>query len=91
VHALVGASRNRFSYLLTPTSTAAATTSVSQNSTDFAMALGGGLDVRAHKRVSIRLFQIDYNPVFAPTRPQFGTNTNFRFDNIRFSTGIVFR
>ena len=90
VHALVGASNNRFSYLLTPTSTPASISRVSQTSTDFAMALGGGLDVRVHKRVAIRLFQIDYNPVFAPTRPEFGTNTNFRFDNIRFSSGIVF-
>jgi opacity protein-like surface antigen len=90
VHALVGVSVNRFSYLLTPNSTTAATSSVSQSAPDFAMALGGGLDVRVHKRVSIRLFQIDYNPVFASNRPQFGTNTNVRFDNIRFSSGIVF-
>jgi opacity protein-like surface antigen len=90
VHALAGASNNRFSYVFTPNSTPAATTRVSQKSTDFAMALGGGLDVRVHKRISLRLFQIDYNPVFARTRPQFGTNTNFRFDNLRFSSGIVF-
>lgn len=90
LHALVGASHNRFAYVFTAASTTTGPASVSQNSTDFAMALGGGLDVRVHKRIAIRLFQIDYNPVFANTRPEFGTNTNFRFDNIRFSTGIVF-
>ena len=88
VHALVGASNNRFNYDFTPTTGGLA--HVSQSSTDFAMAFGGGLDVRVHKRISIRLFQIDYNPVFVGSRPEFGTNTNFRFDNIRFSSGIVF-
>jgi opacity protein-like surface antigen len=87
VHALAGLSNNRFSYLLTSGTTL---TKVSQVTTDFAMALGGGLDVRVHKRVSIRLFQIDYNPVFAGAEPSLGMNTNVRFDNFRFSTGIVF-
>ena len=88
VHALAGASNNRFNYDFTPTTGGLA--HVSQSSTDFAMALGGGLDVRVHKRIKIRLFQIDYNPVFAPNRPEFGPNTGVRFDNVRFSTGIVF-
>ena len=88
VHALVGASNNRFNYDFTPTTGGLA--HVSQSSTDFAMALGGGLDVRVHKRVKIRLFQIDYNPVFAGSRPEFGPDTGVRFDDIRFSTGIVF-
>src|SRR4029453_11345447 len=34
-----------------------------RNDTSFAMALGGGLDIRASKRVSFR-GQLDYNPVF---------------------------
>ena len=88
VHALVGASNNRFNYDFTPTTGGLA--HVSQSSTDFAMALGGGLDVRVHKRVKIRLFQIDYNPVFSPANPQLGANTSVRFDNVRFSSGIVF-
>ena len=36
---------------------------VRRNDTSFAMALGGGLDIRASKRVSFR-GQLDYNPVF---------------------------
>jgi len=88
VHALVGASNNRFNYDFTPTTGGLA--HVSQSSTDFAMALGGGLDVRVYKRISVRLFQIDYNPVFSPANPQLGANTSVRFDNVRFSSGIVF-
>jgi len=49
--------------------------------TAFSMAFGGGLDVRAGKRVSFRLFQIDYNPLRKD-----GETAN----NVRFSFGIVF-
>jgi opacity protein-like surface antigen len=37
--------------------------------TSFAMKLGGGLDIRAGKRIDIRVFEFDYNPVFAKDRP----------------------
>jgi len=33
-----------------------------------AMKLGGGLDVRAGKRIDIRIVEFDYNPVFARDR-----------------------
>jgi hypothetical protein len=36
--------------------------------TSFAMKLGGGLDIRAGKRIDIRVIEIDYNPVFAGDR-----------------------
>jgi opacity protein-like surface antigen len=36
--------------------------------TSFAMKLGGGLDIRAGKRIDIRVFEFDYNPVFAKDR-----------------------
>jgi opacity protein-like surface antigen len=36
--------------------------------TSFAMKLGGGVDVRAGKKVDIRIFEFDYNPVFAKGR-----------------------
>ena len=79
VHALAGASNNRFNYDFTPTTGGLA--HVSQSSTDFAMALGGGLDVRVHKRVKIRLFQIDYNPSWLFDQTQ---------HNFRIGVGIVF-
>lgn len=36
----------------------------SASSTDFALAIGGGLDVRVNKRFDLRVFQADYNPIF---------------------------
>jgi opacity protein-like surface antigen len=50
----------------------------------FAMALGGGLDIRAGKRVSFR-GSLDYNPVF--TRD----SGRDRRDLVRISAGFLFR
>jgi hypothetical protein len=47
----------------------------------FAMAFGGGIDVRASRRISFRLVQVDYNPLRKD-----GQTAN----NVRFSFGIVF-
>src|SRR5580765_230255 len=52
------------------------------DATSFAMALGGGLDVRINKRIAVRVIQADYTPTF------FGSG---RQDNFRISAGIVFR
>jgi len=49
--------------------------------TGFAGAFGGGIDIRASDRISIRAIQIDYNP----TRLFDSTQHNFRF-----GVGIVF-
>jgi opacity protein-like surface antigen len=49
----------------------------------FAMALGGGLDIRASKRVSFRAM-MDYNPVFVNDSVA-GTR-----DFVRFSLGVLF-
>jgi opacity protein-like surface antigen len=49
----------------------------------FAMALGGGLDIRASKRVSFRAL-MDYNPVFVRD------STSGTRDFVRLSVGIVF-
>jgi hypothetical protein len=51
------------------------------NETGFAGAFGGGIDIRANDRISIRAIQIDYNP----TRLFDSTQHNFRF-----GVGIVF-
>jgi len=55
---------------------------ISQPKTDFAMALGGGFDLKIHKNIAIRLIQADY--IYTPY-------LNQRQDNIRLSTGIVLR
>jgi opacity protein-like surface antigen len=49
------------------------------NETAFAMALGGGLDIRASKHVDIRAAQVDYLPVFFSHK---------REDGLRFTAGV---
>ena len=41
---------------------------IEDRETSFAMKLGGGLDIRAGKRLDIRVIEVDYNPVFAGDR-----------------------
>jgi len=56
--------------------------SFSTSETDFAFALGGGLDVRASKHFAIRVAQFDYEFV----------NTSGQHQNdFRYSGGVVFR
>lgn len=49
----------------------------------FAMAMGGGLDIRASNKVSFR-GQIDYNPIFI------GTDNRGTRDLVRISLGVLF-
>ena len=55
---------------------------ISKPSTRFTMGLGGELDIRLSDKVAFRVIQADY----MPTRFM-----NVRQDNIRISTGFVFR
>jgi len=52
------------------------------DATSFAMAFGGGLDIRLNRRIDLRLIQADYTPTF------FGSG---RQNNFRLSVGIVFK
>lgn len=54
-----------------------------QNS--FSMALGGGLDVKLHKHVAVRVVQAEW--LFT----KFANGVNSRQNNLRLSGGIVFR
>jgi opacity protein-like surface antigen len=72
LHGLVGANR-----------VSASTAGLNASDTAFAMALGGGLDVKAARRVSARLVQVDY--LFT----KHGTATHQ--NNIRVSAGVVFQ
>jgi opacity protein-like surface antigen len=65
---------------------AASTTS----STDFALALGGGLDVSVSESFDLRVLQGDYNPVFLRRGNELGFGKS-RADNVRFSFGVVFK
>lgn len=94
VHALFGAAhvRTRFSE-----QASAAPVTATDSSTQFAMALGVGFDLRVGERVALRLFQIDYNPVFPRDRrftASDGTVVELRGrsqNNTRISMGVVFK
>ncbi|HVG29180.1 MAG TPA: hypothetical protein VM864_05610 [Pyrinomonadaceae bacterium] len=77
-HALVGGGFFRgFSAVLSP----ASNTFFFDDAKSFAAVFGGGLDVRASRRVTLRIVQADYNPTF------FGQG---RQNNFRLSFGVVF-
>jgi len=59
------------------------------SSSAFALAIGGGVDVRVNKRVELRVFQADYNPIFLKSGNELGFDK--RADNVRFSFGVVFK
>ena len=68
----------------------------SVNETSFAMALGGGVDIKINERFDARVGQIDYHMIrrgdqqFQGVTPgQTITLPNTRQDNLRFSVGIV--
>ncbi len=56
----------------------------------FAMTMGGGLDVRAHNNVAIRLFQTEYL-LTRFTDPNSATGAKTTQNNFRLSAGIVLR
>ena len=60
------------------------------SSTDFALAIGGGVDVRVSERVDLRVFQVDYNPIFLSRGNELGFGHS-RADNVRFSFGVVIK
>lgn len=101
VHALAGGAHTRFDVSTTRNVTGGTTrTNFEVGSTDFAAAVGGGVDVRLGERFSIRAFQIDYAPVFLRDRSinvlgaagaiQPITLEGQRQDNVRLSIGVVF-
>lgn len=59
--------------------------STSTSETAFAMALGGGFDVKVAKSVAIRLVQAEY------VLTKFNDGANNRQNSVRISTGLVFR
>lgn len=91
LRALAGVANNRFTIDAIPSGTTPPS-SASLRLTDFALMLGGGLDIRISKHVDLRVFQIDYNPVFVRSRTiDLGTIDSRRLDNVRFSIGVVIK
>jgi len=84
-HALVGVAHARaevdVNNIVCVAITPSPCTGITESETGFAGAFGGGIDIKASDRVSIRAIQIDYNP----TRLFDSTQHNFRF-----GVGIVF-
>ncbi len=94
-HALAGAAHTSVSYR---ENTNTNPVTAKDSSTRFAFALGGGIDLRISKRVSARIFQIDYLPMLGKDRrvtASDGTivdiNGRAQQGNFRISAGIVFR
>lgn len=75
-HALFGGNHSRFSSLTTNGSTRPA-----RSETDFALAVGGGLDINLNRRLAVRALQADYLPV--------RERGIFWLDNLRLQTGVV--
>jgi opacity protein-like surface antigen len=82
-HALFGAAHGN---IRLETSGAGVSLSDSSTDTGFAMAFGGGLDLRATRRVSFRAM-MDYNPTFIG---ETDAGRRGRLDNVRISLGILF-
>ena len=85
-HALVGVAhaRNRVDFnadVCAAVAPSPCPADFTESETGFAAAFGGGIDIRASDRISIRAIQIDYNP----TRLFDSTQHNFRF-----GVGVVF-
>ncbi|MEO8434003.1 MAG: outer membrane beta-barrel protein [Pyrinomonadaceae bacterium] len=94
-HALAGAAHTSVSYR---ENTNTNPVTAKDSSTRFAFALGGGIDLRISKRISARIFQIDYLPMLGKDRrvtASDGTivdiNGRAQQGNFRISAGIVFR
>lgn len=101
IRAMAGGSHTRFDVSIRRTSGAnTVSSSFETSSTDFAAAIGGGLDVRLGDKFSLRVFQVDYMPIFLRDRSvrvlggagaiQPVTLEGQRQDNVRFSVGLVF-
>ena len=94
-HALAGAAHTGVSYR---ENTNTNPVTANDSSTRFAMALGGGIDLRISKRISARLFQMDWIPMLGKDRrvtASDGTVVDImgraQQGNFRLSAGLVFK
>lgn len=94
-HALAGAAHTSVFYR---ENTNTNPVTANDSSTRFAMALGGGIDLRISKRISARVFQMDWIPMLGKNRrvtASDGTVVDIigraQQGNFRLSAGLVFR
>jgi opacity protein-like surface antigen len=95
-HALAGVARQTVRFRQPP-SDGSTGFDARASETSFALKLGGGLDVRVGRRVDLRLFEFNYNPVFARERPLTGAGitvpinvTGRTAHNFTVGAGLVF-
>ncbi len=94
-HVLAGVANQKVEYTETYTGggggsigTGGSTFSDSLSKNSFAMVFGGGVDVHVGKRVDIRIFQFDFNPIFMKADSDFDIPSHTQ-KNFRISAGIV--
>lgn len=87
-HALVGAARQnvRLRGLSGALSSTFGANELNEKQTNLAFAVGGGVDVRVHRHVDLRLIQVDFNPTYVKETDNF--EGKFQ-SNVRFGFGIV--
>jgi opacity protein-like surface antigen len=95
-HALAGVARQSVRFLGT-FSIPDAGFDARARETSFSLKVGGGIDVRLGRRVDLRLFEFNYNPVFAGDRPLTGPGIDVPITingrtahNFTFGAGVVF-
>lgn len=79
---------------LTHTTISASASGVTESigSNGFGMAIGGGLDYNASKRIAIRLAKFDYMlNQFKVNNTGLGVDVSENLNNFRYATGIVFK
>jgi hypothetical protein len=80
-HILVGYGSNK--YKATTVCSSNATCRVSYFDTvGTSTIIGGGFDIKINRRIDVRIIQFDYNGI---------SDSNGSWENVRFSTGIVFK
>lgn len=94
IHVLAGFARQTSKDV--QTSTGPFNFMLTDNVTSFAMKIGAAADVRLSERVDLRVFEINYNPIFARGNRRVPGNADFdltvagkRADNITLGIGIV--
>jgi len=73
---------------INPLGEGTSTTGISESTSSFAMVFGGGIDVRVHPRVDIRVIQLDYNPIFYGGVENLDLSSRTQ-NNFRIGFGIV--
>jgi opacity protein-like surface antigen len=67
------------------------TSGFEDSNTEFAMAIGGGVDVNLGKHFAIRAIQFDYLPIHTDINERIGGGTSSWLHNTRLQFGFVFK